>query len=326
MLDKIQFLLSLQILGFCVFGGITLLLRARENRAKQILGWSMLLWAFLAAVRVSVNLYLEDSKEIFHPDVLIMGCIVVATLACYVIEVLRPCYTTVRRFFIFTSPIWVLGISFLIYRLSGGNIHRYNSFGEVFDTLNLDVVIRLLILFFTLLYMIVPIYLILRYSEGFKVYLRENVSDPEDYDLDWLKKTMLILSSMYIFYLVLLFTDRVSLYVIDKTFLLVLWYYFFYKALFLKVIHLDYTFDETRNSWFPHISPDGKQIVFITYTKGDLEPGQHLANKNVELRLMPAEGGEPKTLVKLFGGQGTINVNSWAPDSKRFAFVSYRLN
>ena len=98
MLDKIQFLLSLQILGFCVFGGITLLLRARENRAKQILGWSMLLWAFLAAVRVSVNLYFEDSKEIFHPDVLIMGCIVVATLACYVIEVLRPCYMTVRRF------------------------------------------------------------------------------------------------------------------------------------------------------------------------------------------------------------------------------------
>lgn len=128
MLDKIQFLLSLQILGFCVFGGITLLLRARENRAKQILGWSMLLWAFLAAVRVSVNLYLEDSKEIFHPDVLIMGCIVVATLACYVIEVLRPCYMTVRRFFIFTSPIWVLGISFLIYRIAGGNIHRYKLF------------------------------------------------------------------------------------------------------------------------------------------------------------------------------------------------------
>lgn len=58
-----------------------------------------------------------------------------------------------------------------------------------------------------------------------------------------MKKTMLILSSMYIFYLVLLFTDRVSLYVIDKTFLLVLWYYFFYKALFLKVIHLDHTFE-----------------------------------------------------------------------------------
>jgi len=86
------------------------------------------------------------------------------------------------------------------------------------------------------------------------------------------------------------------------------------------------TFDETRNSWFPHISPDGEQVVFITYFKGDVEPGQHLANKNVELHLMPAKGGEPRTLVQLFGGQGTINVNSWAPDSKRFAFVSYRLN
>ena len=86
------------------------------------------------------------------------------------------------------------------------------------------------------------------------------------------------------------------------------------------------TFDETRNAWFPHVSPDGEQVVFITYTKGDVRPGDHPLNKNVELRLMPAAGGEAKTLVKLFGGQGTINVNSWAPDSKRFAFVSYKLN
>lgn len=86
------------------------------------------------------------------------------------------------------------------------------------------------------------------------------------------------------------------------------------------------TFDETRNSWFPHISPDGKLILFISYQKGDVEPGAHPANKNVELRLMSANGGEAKTMVRLFGGQGTINVNSWAPDSKRFAFVSYRLS
>ncbi|MBB4036078.1 Tol biopolymer transport system component [Dysgonomonas hofstadii] len=86
------------------------------------------------------------------------------------------------------------------------------------------------------------------------------------------------------------------------------------------------TFDETRNSWFPHISPDGKQVVFLTYYKGDLEPGQHLPNKNVELRVMSTEGGESRNLIKLFGGQGTVNVNSWSPDSKYIAFVSYRLN
>ncbi|GHS88253.1 hypothetical protein FACS1894201_09700 [Bacteroidia bacterium] len=86
------------------------------------------------------------------------------------------------------------------------------------------------------------------------------------------------------------------------------------------------TTDETRNAWFPHVSPDGKQVIFITYRKGDLKPNEHLPNKNVELRLMSAEGGEPKTLVKLFGGQGTINVNSWSPDSQHLAFVSYRLD
>ena len=51
-----------------------------------------------------------------------------------------------------------------------------------------------------------------------------------------------------------------------------------------------------------------------------------MPNKNVELRIMPTNGGEAKTLAKLFGGQGTINVNSWSPDSKYIAFVSYRLN
>lgn len=85
------------------------------------------------------------------------------------------------------------------------------------------------------------------------------------------------------------------------------------------------TFDEGYNSWFPHVSPDGKDVLYIAYYKGDLKPHEHLANKNVELRIMPAEGGIPKTLAKLFGGQGTINVNSWSPDSRYVAFVSYRI-
>ena len=85
------------------------------------------------------------------------------------------------------------------------------------------------------------------------------------------------------------------------------------------------TFDDTRNSWFPHVSPDGKHVIFITYKKGDLKPDEHLPNKNVELRIMSTSGGNPKTLIKLFGGQGSINVNSWSPDSKKIAFISYIL-
>jgi hypothetical protein len=82
---------------------------------------------------------------------------------------------------------------------------------------------------------------------------------------------------------------------------------------------------EEANCWFPHVSPDGKQVVYIVYAKGDVEPGDHPANKHVEIRLIPAQGGISKPLVKLFGGQGTMNVNSWAPDNRMIAFVSYRL-
>ena len=83
--------------------------------------------------------------------------------------------------------------------------------------------------------------------------------------------------------------------------------------------------NEDANCWFPHVSPDGKWVVYIVYGKDDVSPGDHPPNKNVELRLIPAAGGDSKTVAKLFGGQGTINVNSWSPDNRTIAFVSYRL-
>lgn len=85
------------------------------------------------------------------------------------------------------------------------------------------------------------------------------------------------------------------------------------------------TFDKDMNSWFPHISPDGEKVVYIAYHDYEVAPGDHTSNQNVQLRMIPAKGGEPKVLVKLFGGQGSINVNSWSPDSKKFAYISYRM-
>ncbi len=82
------------------------------------------------------------------------------------------------------------------------------------------------------------------------------------------------------------------------------------------------TFDDAYADWFPHPSPDGRWIVFLSYDKG---VKGHPPNHDVVLRLMPLAGGTPKVIAKLFGGQGTINVPSWSPDSSRFAFVSYRL-
>lgn len=87
--------------------------------------------------------------------------------------------------------------------------------------------------------------------------------------------------------------------------------------------------DDDRNNWFPHVSPDGKQVVFVSYYKDDVAPGDHPANKNICIRRMSAEGGPIETLIATDpekgekGGQGTMNVNSWSPDSRKFAFVTY---
>jgi len=80
------------------------------------------------------------------------------------------------------------------------------------------------------------------------------------------------------------------------------------------------TFDQYHN-WFPHISPDGKWIVFISFP-ASIDPNSHPSYQTVMLRLMPASGGAPRVLAYLFGGQGTLNAPSWSPDSKRIAFVS----
>ncbi len=77
--------------------------------------------------------------------------------------------------------------------------------------------------------------------------------------------------------------------------------------------------------WFPHISPDGKKIVLISFEKGTQG---HPANHDIMLRMMPVNNGKPdvsklKVIAHVFGGQGTMNVNSWSPDSRYFAFVAY---
>ena len=80
-------------------------------------------------------------------------------------------------------------------------------------------------------------------------------------------------------------------------------------------------FSDDYNNWFPHMSPDGKWMVFLTYEK---DVTGHPENKDVMLRLMSLSDKKITVLAKLFGGQGTINVPSWSPDSESVAFVSYQ--
>lgn len=80
-----------------------------------------------------------------------------------------------------------------------------------------------------------------------------------------------------------------------------------------------------RNNWFPHVSPDGKKVVYLSYSREGLDPSEHLPNMHVELGLINADGSDDRTILPFFGGQGSINVNSWHKDSRRIAFVMYEL-
>ncbi|MFM1878214.1 MAG: hypothetical protein RLZZ241_1080 [Bacteroidota bacterium] len=83
------------------------------------------------------------------------------------------------------------------------------------------------------------------------------------------------------------------------------------------------TFDDYSN-WFAHPSPDGKWIAFISYMEDQAQG--HPFGKQVKLRLMNLETREIRDLTpEFYGGQGTINVPSWSPDSKKVAFVSYSI-
>lgn len=83
--------------------------------------------------------------------------------------------------------------------------------------------------------------------------------------------------------------------------------------------------NDEQEDWFPHCSPDGKWLLFLTFPKGT---AGHNGHTNLQLRMIPLPGEQIKhdpvrVVTEFFGGQGTINVNSWSPDSKKFAFVVY---
>ncbi len=84
---------------------------------------------------------------------------------------------------------------------------------------------------------------------------------------------------------------------------------------------------DALEDWFAHPSPDGKWLLFLSFPHGTETHNDR--NEQVALRMIPMPGATlrgqpvPEVLATFMGGQGTINVNSWAPDSKQFAYVVY---
>jgi Tol biopolymer transport system component len=72
--------------------------------------------------------------------------------------------------------------------------------------------------------------------------------------------------------------------------------------------------------WFPHPSPDGREITFIRYPAGTTG---HPPDKDVEIWHLVVADGILTQLASFLGGQGSFNVNSWSPDGAHIAYVAY---
>ena len=86
--------------------------------------------------------------------------------------------------------------------------------------------------------------------------------------------------------------------------------------------------NDPLEDWFPHPSPDGKWLLFLSFPAGT--EGHDHRDRHIQLRmiLMPGNkfpAAQPQVVTEITGGQGSINVNSWAPDSERFAYVTYEI-
>jgi Tol biopolymer transport system component len=79
-------------------------------------------------------------------------------------------------------------------------------------------------------------------------------------------------------------------------------------------------FEDARANWFPHPSPDGRHVLYLSYPPGT---EAHPRDLPVSLWLMDPDGGNRREVVSLTGGQGTMNVPNWRADGGAFAFVSY---
>lgn len=81
------------------------------------------------------------------------------------------------------------------------------------------------------------------------------------------------------------------------------------------------TFDQFKN-WTPHPSPDGKSVVFLSYNP---DVRTHANDQDITLRILSTADNKIRVLTTLVGGNGSMNVANWSPDSKRLAFVGYDL-
>jgi TolB protein len=80
------------------------------------------------------------------------------------------------------------------------------------------------------------------------------------------------------------------------------------------------TKDEYFN-WYPQLSPDGESVVFLSSRQPPW--GSNMPEGDYLLRMMPAAGGEPREIARVFANASSLAGAAWSPDGKSVVFIGY---
>ncbi len=235
---QLSYTLDILNIGFSLFGGLTLLLRSGRIRAKRILSIALFLYAVIVLINIFSDMYVFTSIEILNLNKLILGAFLSSTFFQYVCELLRPNSINIRSVFIISSPILVLIAMFIFYNLMDGDSYHFYSFHSIIENINFDLFLRILFLILIIIYAIIYIVLLINRSHDYKFFVVQNVSDPESYEIYYLKQNTILLLVFNVSFVSILFGISPFWNVVFKTLLLVNTYIIFYKALFSKMIEV----------------------------------------------------------------------------------------
>lgn len=221
----------------CILGSLLLFLRPNNNRSGRVLALIMLvvgIFYMMQIATLNLGFPLFVNRSFFAPVTLIVGNFFVIVVMQYVIELLRPGWLNMRRFFLVLLPyLSVVAIYFLVIRILGEHIRVLSDSSELaIYGREFNVWYRSIILFSLVLYLLFFHGMILHFHKSYKQWCADNYSSTERMDVSWVKYFFAGTVALTIAFSMLIFIGRPINFVIHHLVMEILLVYLLYKALF----------------------------------------------------------------------------------------------
>ena len=222
----------------CLLGAIMLFIRGKNNRARRMLGYTLLLWGICSVVR-TVTLELNLLPLLLNPlrpVGLIGGNIFLVLLLFYPVEVLLPGWLNLKRLFYLFIPDILLTVIYLVTLSSlDQTVTKLTHFSEFFTCFNqFNVWFRVTYLIIVVLYIVFLLKLIYRNEMKYIKWRNDNYSDVEHMDISWMRfyaYSLIIIFSTWMLNMLVANTWNFILHTFVSIFI---FSYFTYKGLFYE--------------------------------------------------------------------------------------------